>query len=168
MRHTDDDVEQTARRFERIADELDPTTAEVDQTDDPGRLPPSPRHCVQTKPGCERPSKLPVPTAGHGIRSRSPLECPGKQHASGSPTKHTPREWGFSSPRDDVALTGMATAAGQLWAGAPAKCCRTAATRFSRTLDRTGCGRPQSSKWLGRRLLVSPGGSACHPEMKRQ
>ena len=94
MRHTDDDVEQTARRFERIADELDPTTAEVDQTDFSGKLPPSPRHCVQTKPGCERPSKLPVPTAGHGIRSRSPLECPGKQPASGSPTKH-PHSDGF-------------------------------------------------------------------------
>jgi len=34
MRHTDDDIEQTARRFERMADELDPTTVAVDQTDD--------------------------------------------------------------------------------------------------------------------------------------
>jgi len=34
MRHTDDDIEQAALRFERMADELDPTTAEVDHTDD--------------------------------------------------------------------------------------------------------------------------------------
>ena len=34
MRHTDDEIERTARRFEQLADELDPATAEVDHTDD--------------------------------------------------------------------------------------------------------------------------------------
>ncbi len=33
-RHTDDDIEQASRRFERLADGLDPATAEVDHTDD--------------------------------------------------------------------------------------------------------------------------------------
>jgi DNA-directed RNA polymerase specialized sigma24 family protein len=34
MRHTDKEIEEAARRFERLADELDPDTAEVDQTDE--------------------------------------------------------------------------------------------------------------------------------------
>jgi len=34
MRHTDDEIERAARRFEQLADELDPATAEVDHTDD--------------------------------------------------------------------------------------------------------------------------------------
>ena len=34
MQHTDDEIEQAARRFERLADELDPDTTEVDHTDD--------------------------------------------------------------------------------------------------------------------------------------
>ena len=34
MRHTDDEIERAARRFEQLADEFDPATAEVDQTDD--------------------------------------------------------------------------------------------------------------------------------------
>lgn len=34
MRHTDDDIEAAARRFEQLADDLDPSTANVDHTDD--------------------------------------------------------------------------------------------------------------------------------------
>lgn len=34
MQHTNDEIEQAARRFEQLADELDPDTAEVDHTDD--------------------------------------------------------------------------------------------------------------------------------------
>ena len=34
MRHTDKDVDEAARRYERLTDELDPETAEVDHTDD--------------------------------------------------------------------------------------------------------------------------------------
>ena len=34
MRHTDDEIEQAASRFEQLADELDPATAEVDHTED--------------------------------------------------------------------------------------------------------------------------------------
>lgn len=34
MRHTDDEIEQAVRRFEQLADELDPATAEVDHTED--------------------------------------------------------------------------------------------------------------------------------------
>ncbi len=34
MRHTDDDIERAAQRFERLADVIDPETAEVDHTDD--------------------------------------------------------------------------------------------------------------------------------------
>lgn len=34
MRHTDAEVEQAARRFEQLADELDPSTAEVTDTED--------------------------------------------------------------------------------------------------------------------------------------
>lgn len=34
MRHTDDEIEQAARRFDRLAEELDPATTEVDHTDD--------------------------------------------------------------------------------------------------------------------------------------
>jgi DNA-directed RNA polymerase specialized sigma24 family protein len=33
-RHTDKEIEQAARRFERLADSLDPATAEVEGTDD--------------------------------------------------------------------------------------------------------------------------------------
>lgn len=33
-RHTDPEIEQAARRFEQLADELDPSTAEVSDTDD--------------------------------------------------------------------------------------------------------------------------------------
>ncbi len=33
-RHTDVEIEQAARRFEQLADELDPSTAEVSDTDD--------------------------------------------------------------------------------------------------------------------------------------
>ena len=34
MRHTDDEIERAARRFEQLSNELDPATAEVDRTDD--------------------------------------------------------------------------------------------------------------------------------------
>jgi hypothetical protein len=34
MRHTDDEIERAARRFDQLADELDSATAEVDHTDD--------------------------------------------------------------------------------------------------------------------------------------
>jgi hypothetical protein len=34
MPHTDDEIERAARRFDQLADELDPATAEVDHTDD--------------------------------------------------------------------------------------------------------------------------------------
>jgi hypothetical protein len=34
MRHTDDQIEQAATRFEQLADKLDPATAQVDHTDD--------------------------------------------------------------------------------------------------------------------------------------
>jgi hypothetical protein len=34
MRHTDDEIERAARRFDQLADDLDPETAEVDHTDD--------------------------------------------------------------------------------------------------------------------------------------
>lgn len=33
-RHTDVEIDQAARRFEHLADELDPSTAEVSDTDD--------------------------------------------------------------------------------------------------------------------------------------
>lgn len=34
MRHTDQDIEQAARRFEELAEKLDPATAEALSTDD--------------------------------------------------------------------------------------------------------------------------------------
>jgi hypothetical protein len=34
MRHTDDEIERAASRFEQLADELDPATAEVDHAED--------------------------------------------------------------------------------------------------------------------------------------
>ena len=34
MRHTDDEIERAAQRFEQLADELDPATAEADDTED--------------------------------------------------------------------------------------------------------------------------------------
>ena len=34
MRHTDDEIERAARRFEQLAGELDPANAVVDHTDD--------------------------------------------------------------------------------------------------------------------------------------
>lgn len=34
MQHTHDEIERAARRFEQLADELDPDTAQVDHTDD--------------------------------------------------------------------------------------------------------------------------------------
>jgi hypothetical protein len=34
MRHTDDQIEQAATRFEQLAVDLDPATARVDHTDD--------------------------------------------------------------------------------------------------------------------------------------
>ncbi len=34
MRHTDDEIDRAAQRFEQLADALDPTTIEVDHTDD--------------------------------------------------------------------------------------------------------------------------------------
>ncbi len=34
MQHTNDEIEAAARRFERLADELDPDAAKVDRTDD--------------------------------------------------------------------------------------------------------------------------------------
>jgi hypothetical protein len=33
-RHTDNEIEQAARRFEQLADTLDPATVEVEHTDD--------------------------------------------------------------------------------------------------------------------------------------
>lgn len=38
MRHTDDEIEKASRRFEQLADDLDPTTADVDHTDDLRRI----------------------------------------------------------------------------------------------------------------------------------
>ena len=34
VRHTDDEIERAAQRFEQLADELDPATAEADDTED--------------------------------------------------------------------------------------------------------------------------------------
>lgn len=34
MRHTDEEIERAAKRFEQLADALDPDTAEVQNTDD--------------------------------------------------------------------------------------------------------------------------------------
>lgn len=34
MRHTDDEIERAAKRFGQLADELDPATTDVDDTDD--------------------------------------------------------------------------------------------------------------------------------------
>ncbi len=34
MRHTEDEINRAARRFEQLADELDPATAEVHHTED--------------------------------------------------------------------------------------------------------------------------------------
>ncbi len=34
MRHTDEEIERAAKRFEQLADDLDPEAAEVDNTDD--------------------------------------------------------------------------------------------------------------------------------------
>ena len=34
MRHTDDEIERAASRFEQLADELDPANAQVDHTED--------------------------------------------------------------------------------------------------------------------------------------
>ena len=34
MRHTDNEIDEAARRFERFTDELDPETNDVDRTDD--------------------------------------------------------------------------------------------------------------------------------------
>lgn len=34
MRHTDEDIQQAARRFEQLAGQLDPSTADVERTDD--------------------------------------------------------------------------------------------------------------------------------------
>ncbi len=34
MRHTDEEIERAAQRFEQLADELDPASAEVDHTED--------------------------------------------------------------------------------------------------------------------------------------
>lgn len=34
MRHTDDEIEQAAKRFDQLADELDPATTDADDTDD--------------------------------------------------------------------------------------------------------------------------------------
>jgi len=34
MRHTDEEIEQAAYRFEQLADDLDPTTAEVERIED--------------------------------------------------------------------------------------------------------------------------------------
>jgi len=34
MRHTDDEIEHAAQRFEQLADELDPASAEIDDTED--------------------------------------------------------------------------------------------------------------------------------------
>jgi len=34
MRHTEDEIEQAAKRFDRLADDLDPATADVLRTDD--------------------------------------------------------------------------------------------------------------------------------------
>lgn len=34
MRHTDDEIDRASGRFEQLADDLDPTTAAVDHTDD--------------------------------------------------------------------------------------------------------------------------------------
>ena len=34
MRHTGGEIERAARRFDQLADELDPATAEVDHTED--------------------------------------------------------------------------------------------------------------------------------------
>ena len=38
MRHTDDEIERAESRFEKLTDDLDPTTAEVDHTDDLGAI----------------------------------------------------------------------------------------------------------------------------------
>lgn len=34
MRHTDDEIERAAKRFDQLADELDPATTNVDDTND--------------------------------------------------------------------------------------------------------------------------------------
>lgn len=38
MQHTDDEIERAARRFEQLADRIDPGATEVDNTDDLRRI----------------------------------------------------------------------------------------------------------------------------------
>ncbi|GAB2758728.1 hypothetical protein GCM10027174_38920 [Salinifilum aidingensis] len=59
MRHSDDEIEQAAHRFEQLADDLDPATATAERTTDlRGSLPPPKLH-APTRPGCTRQFKSP-------------------------------------------------------------------------------------------------------------
>lgn len=89
IRHTDDEIDQAAHRFEQLADELDPATAEVSDTKDLPQVAPSPKRSAQPRPAWDRRSKRLEPAAGPGTRSRLPSEFVGKQLGSGSPTRLT-------------------------------------------------------------------------------
>ncbi|HEY5179415.1 MAG TPA: hypothetical protein VIJ07_06515 [Dermatophilaceae bacterium] len=90
MRHTDDEIERAARRFDQLADELDPETAEVDHTDDLGAIAAVSEAVCADEARLREAVEVAVHTTGHGTRSRSPWESPGKQPGSGSLTRRTP------------------------------------------------------------------------------
>jgi len=82
MRHTDDEIERAARRFDQLADELDPETAEVDHADDLGAIAAVSEAVRADEARLSRAVEgAPGHATGHGTRSPSPGESPGKQPA---------------------------------------------------------------------------------------
>lgn len=81
MRHTDEEIQEAAERFERVAEELDPETAEVVSTDD--------LRGVALAAEAVRDDEARLPGGGRGGAGARPLVEPDRcgtwGHSSGCP-----------------------------------------------------------------------------------
>lgn len=84
MPHTDDEIEYTAGRFEQLADELAPVTAEVEHTDDLREIAAASEAARADQARLRELSRLPVRTASRGTRSRWLWVCPDRPRGNGS------------------------------------------------------------------------------------
>jgi hypothetical protein len=84
IKHTDEQIEEAARRFEALADELDPETAEVEDLADLRAIAEAAERARRDEVLLTERVALPGRTGGAGTGSPPPWACPGRPPASGS------------------------------------------------------------------------------------
>lgn len=104
MRHTEDEIEQAARKFDELANDLDPDTVQSDNTEDLTQIAAASAIVARTKIGSGKPWSPPAQEVVPGTRSPSPSASPDKPPGNGSPSR--PPLEPISSPAKNARLHG--------------------------------------------------------------